>query len=143
MAIYKEFARKYLEIARRDLELSIDAFSKGDYPEAVFHAQQCVEKAVKAMIEAKKKYVYNHGPALIPVFEEAFSSEWRSEYDTVVEALDYLRDYYTSTQYPKLVGDKVLAPWDIVDRDIASKAIDYAKRVLEVATRYLRRKGII
>ncbi len=143
MAIYREFARLYLEIAKKDLELAIDAFNRGNYPEAVFHAQQCVEKSVKAMLEARMKYVYNHGPALIPLFEETFSSMWRSDYDVIVEALDYLRDFYTSTRYPKLVGDRVLAPWDIIDKEIASKSIDYARKVLSIATNYLREENII
>ncbi len=143
MAIYKEFARVYLEIARKDLESALKAFNIGDYPEAVFHAQQCVEKAVKAMLECKKKWAFNHGPLLLSVFEDAFKDEWCSNYDVVVEALDYLRDFYTSTRYPKLLGDKVYAPWDIVGRREAVKALEYAREVLEVATRYLREKSVI
>ncbi len=110
MAIYKEFAKKYFEIAKRDLEKALEACSKRDYPEAIFHAQQAVEKSVKAMLEAKKRYVYNHGPALLALFEQAFVNEWSSKFDIVVDALDYLTGFYTATQYPKLVGDKVLAP---------------------------------
>ncbi len=143
MAIYRDFARLYLEIAKKDLELATEAFRKNDYPETVFHAQQCVEKSVKAMLEARMKYVHNHGPALISLFEEVFSSVWRDEYDIIIEALDYLRDFYTSTRYPKLVGDRVLAPWDIVNRDVAARSLEYARKVLDIATKYLREENII
>ncbi len=143
MAIYKEFAKKYYEIAKRDIDRAIEAFNKGDYPEAVFHAQQAVEKAVKAMLEAKRKYVYNHGPALLSFFEETFANEWIKDFDLVAEALDYLSGFYASTRYPKLVGDKVLAPWDIIGRDIAVKALEYAKQVILIAKKYLKEKGII
>ena len=143
MAIYKEFAKKYLEIAKRDLEKALEAYSKRDYPEAVFHAQQAVEKSVKAMLEAKKRYVYNHGPALLALFEQAFINEWSSEFDIVIDALDYLTGFYTATRYPKLVGDRVLAPWDIINKDIAEKALKYAKEVVSIAGKYLEKKNIL
>ncbi len=60
-----------MERARRALE-------EGDYPETVFHAQQRVEKVVKAMIEAKREYVYNHGPRLASIFARVFESVARS-----------------------------------------------------------------
>jgi len=33
-----------------------------DYPASVFFSQQAVEKAAKAMIEAKGEYILNNGP---------------------------------------------------------------------------------
>ncbi len=142
MARYMEFARVFMKIAEHDYKLALRALREGDYPEAVFHAQQAVEKAVKAMLEVKKKFVCNHGPALISVFEEAFQDEMRPEYDVVVEALDYLSGFYTMTRYPRLVGDRVLAPWDMITRDIGVRAVDYARRVLEIARRYLEERGV-
>ncbi|HDD26479.1 MAG TPA: HEPN domain-containing protein, partial [Acidilobales archaeon] len=59
MTFYEEFARKYYLEARKDLRRALKALTEGDYPEAVFHSQQCVEKAVKAMIESKREYVHN------------------------------------------------------------------------------------
>jgi len=92
------------------------------------------------MLEAKKRYVYNHGPALLALFEQAFVNEWSSEFDIVIDALDYLTGFYTATRCPKFVGDKVLAPWDIINKNIAEKALKYAKEVVSIAGKYLEEK---
>ncbi len=75
----------FLREARRDLERALRALREADYPEAVFHAQQCAEKAVEAMIEARREYVYNHGPRLASVFARVFEDEWRPEFDEVLD----------------------------------------------------------
>ncbi|MDJ0268991.1 MAG: HEPN domain-containing protein [Aigarchaeota archaeon] len=47
----------------------------GDFPSAVFFAQQSVEKAVKAMIESRGEYIYNYGPRLANEFLKIFQDE--------------------------------------------------------------------
>ena len=39
-----------------------------DFCDAVFHAQQCVEKCIKALVESKGEYVCNHGLRITSVF---------------------------------------------------------------------------
>jgi len=46
-----------------------------DYPQPVFYAQQPIEKGVEAMLEVKRKVVYDHGPELIGIFSDVFSEE--------------------------------------------------------------------
>jgi HEPN domain-containing protein len=143
LGIFEKFARKYFEEATRDLERAKRAYSLRDYPQAVFYAQQCVEKAVKAMLEAKRRVVYNHGPELISIFVEVFEREWREEYELIVNALEYLTEYYTRSRYPFLIRGEVLGPSDIIDEDIADKAIKLAEQALGVVGNYLRRRNII
>ena len=143
MAIYEKFARKYLEEAERDLERARRALTFKDYPQATFYAQQCTEKAVKAMLEVKKRIVYNHGPELIAIFSEAFSAEWNEDYNTAIEALEYLQEYYSRARYPTLFKGEVYSPSDIITEEIASKAIQLAQKTLEVSKNYLRRSNII
>ena len=143
MSIFIKFARKYFEEAVRDLERARRALSLGDYPQAVFYAQQCAEKAVKAMLEVRKRVVYNHGPELIAVFSEVFSSEWRREYDIIVQALEFLQEYYSRARYPTLFRGEVYGPSDIVTEDIARKGVELAEKALEVAGDFLRRSGAV
>jgi len=143
VSLFDEFARKYLEEAIKDLARAERALSLGDYPQAVFYAQQCAEKSVKAMLEAKRRIVYNHGPELVGVFVEVFEREWREEFNRVVEALEYLSEYYTRSRYPFVLQGRVLRPEDIVSRDIAEKGVSLARGALEVARDYLRGRGII
>lgn len=143
MSLFMRFARKYFEEAVKDLERAKRALSFNDYPQAVFYAQQCVEKAVKAMLEVRKRVVYNHGPELIAVFSEVFSSEWREEYEIVVQALEFLQEYYTRARYPTLFRGEVYGPSDVVTEEIARRGIELAERVVEVVRDFLRRNGVV
>lgn len=143
MSLFDKFAKKYFEEAGRDLERARRAFNFNDYPQAVFFAQQCVEKAVKAMLEAKKRVVYNHGPELVGIFVEVFEKEWLEDFRFIVEALEFLTEYYTRSRYPFVLRGEVLSPSDVVDRDTAERGIDLASRALEVVKGYLRGRGIV
>ncbi len=141
--MFIKFARKYFEESEKDLERAVRALNLDDYPQAVFYAQQSVEKGVKAMLEVRRKVVYNHGPELIGIFSEAFSNEWRREYDVIVEALEYLTEYYTRARYPFLLKGEVYGPSDIVSKEIAEKGVKLAKKALEVVRDFLRRNSVI
>jgi len=95
------------------------------------------------MLEIKKKFAFNHGIFLISLFEEAFKDEWKEEYKVIIEALDFLQGFYTMSRYPKLVGNKVLDPYEIINEDIARKALEYSKKVLEIVEGFLKKYGII
>jgi len=143
MSLFIKFARKYFGESEKDLERAVRALNLDDYPQAVFYAQQSVEKGVKAMLEVRRKVVYNHGPELIGIFSEAFSNEWRREYDVIVEALEYLTEYYTRARYPFLLKGEVYGPSDIVSKEIAEKGVKLAKKALEVVRDFLRRNSVI
>ncbi len=143
MTFYEEFARKYYLEARKDLRRALKALTEGDYPEAVFHSQQCVEKAVKAMIESKREYVHNHGPRLASVFVRVFESEWRTEFEDLVDIIGWFLEYYTRSRYPFLLKGKVVMPDEYIDKEIAEESIEKAKKVLSIAERYLKEKGVI
>lgn len=143
MSVFEKFARKYFDEALRDLTRAERALRFEDYPQAVFHAQQCVEKCVKALLEVKRRVVYNHGPELIGIFTEVFEDEWVSEFDVVIEALEYLTEYYTRSRYPFLFRGEVLGPDDVVSKDVAMRGIELARKVVEVVRYYLVRRGII
>ena len=144
MQVFIEFARKFFEIAKRDLERARRALQEGDYPEAVFHAQQCVEKCCKALLELKGVYTYDHGPQIINLLVNLYSSELQEDkLRLLLEALSFLYGYYTFSRYPKLVGHRVVSPLEEIGRDIAEKALDLAQRVLTVCEDILRQKGVI
>ncbi len=106
---FEKFAKKYFEEAQRDIERAKRALDHKDFPEAVFHAQQCVEKAVMSMIEVKRKYVYNHG-VLLNAFSDAFSDEWREEFDSVLDILGWFTEYYTGAGIPSSWGERLYPP---------------------------------
>lgn len=143
MSLFEKFARKYFEEAVKDLERAERALRFNDYPQAVFYAQQSVEKAVKAMLETRKKVVYNHGPELVGIFAEAFEKEWVEGYNVIVEALEFLTEYYTRSRYPFVLRGNVLGPEDVIDMETALKGVELARKALDVVKEYLRRRGVI
>jgi HEPN domain-containing protein len=143
MSVFEKFAKKYFEEALKDLERCRRALTFNDYPQAVFYAQQCVEKCTKALLEVKRRVVYNHGPELVTAFYESFKDELSKDLNIVIEALEYLMEYFTRSRYPFLLRGEVLGPEDIVTKDIAEKALLLAERVVEVTRNYLRERGVI
>ena len=143
MGFYEEFAKRFYREALKDLERAQKALRDRDYPEAVFHAQQCVEKAVKAMIEARREYVYNHGPRLASIFARVFENEWSDEYDEVLDILGWFTEYYTRSRYPFLLRGRVVSPDEFIDEEVAREAIAKAFRVVKIVESYLRKKRIV
>ncbi len=143
MSIFDKFAEKYYRESLKDLERARKALRYEDYPQAVFYAQQSVEKSVKAMLEAKRRVVYNHGPELISMFVEVFENEWENEFENILGALEYLTEYYTRSRYPFLLRGEVIGPEDIVTKEIAEKGLSLAEKTVEVVGNYLRRRNII
>ncbi len=143
VSIFEKFARKYFEESLKDLERAKRALRVEDYPQAVFYAQQSLEKGVKAMLELRRRIVYNHGPELVGIFVEAFEGEWQQEFNHILESLEYLMEYYTRARYPFLMRGDVLSPDDIVTKEIAEKGVLLAEKSLEVVRDYLARRGVI
>ncbi|GEM_PF-299291 len=143
MSIFDRFAEKYYMESLKDLERARKALRYEDYPQAVFYAQQTVEKSVKAMLEAKRRVIYNHGPELISIFVDVFENEWEDEFEKILGALEYLTEYYTRSRYPFLLRGEVIGPEDVVTKEIAEKGLSLAERTVEVVGNYLRRRNII
>jgi len=132
MSIFVKFAKKYFEEASKDLERAKRAMNLGDYPREVFYAQQCVEKSVKALLEARRRVVYNHGPEPVAHLLESYRDEWSEELEQVVAALEYLSEYYTRARYPFLLRGEVISPCELIDAAVASKGVEPAERALRV-----------
>lgn len=142
MSLFREFARSYLKEALKDLRRAEKMLDLEDYAGSIFFSQQCVEKAVKAMLEVKGEYVYNHGPRLVSFFLKTFQEEWRKEFDKILEALEKLQEYYTRSRYPFIIDEKVVEPSQYVTREKAEKAIKLAEDAFREAKRYLEDEGV-
>lgn len=95
------------------------------------------------MLEIKKKVVYNHGPELISIFSEVFEKEWKNEFSIILDALEYLSEYYTRARYPMLLKGNIYGPADIVSKDIAINGVEHAKKALKVIEDFLKRNNVI
>lgn len=138
---FAEFAKKFLQIAKKDLERSRFALNEKDYPEVVFHAQQAVEKAVKAMLETKLFYTTEHN--VLPYFVKEFQKGWRKDFDKIVMALDFLHGGWALPRYPRMINKKIIMPEEEYDEKFAKKAIKLATVAVNITEAYLREKNVI
>ncbi len=116
---------------------------ESDYPDSVFHCQRCVEKAVKALIEARREYVFNHGLILSNILIQVYRDEWSSDLDYIVECIEWVTEYYTRSRYPFLLRSRVYSPEEFITKDLAEEALNRAGRVLDIVRDILHRKSII
>ena len=143
LSFFESFAVKYFEQAQKDLHRAKRSLDEGDYPDSIFHSQQCAEKAVKAMIEAKRRYIRNHRPFRGTTFIDAFKDEWNDEFESILESLGWFTEFYTRSRYPFLLKGRVVSPDEFIDRNTAEEALRRAERALEVARKYLSDKGLL
>jgi len=103
-----------------DLRLAELAFENGIYDYAAFHAQQAVEKFLKA-------FLVRFGKPVPRTHDIAYLTELCKEIDPSFEHLydinaHYLSDFAVEVRYPG---------YYTVPKDVALEAIETAKRVLE------------
>ena len=118
----------WLVFAREDLQVAEILLEKAIYNQSCFHAQQCVEKALKGLLihhlqrMPPKIHVTADLLALLP-------PEWFA--DVKAELLEKMDDYYITTRYPDVLPGTLAEslPGDVE----AEEAIALACIVLETA----------
>jgi len=118
----KKRVNEWLNLASEDLQVAELCFKEEIYNQACFHAQQCVEKSLKAVIENDRKVPKLH--RLIDLLE--IVSEINNQLSEDREDFEFLDKFYTSTRYPFIVG---MLPGGAPTKSDASKAIELAKEI--------------
>lgn len=126
-----EDALRWLQFAREDLTVGRLAHGEGLYNQACFHAQQCTEKAVKALIaRAGEPLPRTH--ALADLWPQ-MSEETQAELAEVRDAAVALDQFYIPTRYPDAAPGSL--PEGPPQRRHAEGALATAQAVLETAQR--------
>ena len=125
-----EATDRWLGFAREDLQMADLALSSEIYNQACFHAQQCAEKSLKAMIVFQgvvtpRLHAITDLANLLP---EAWLSDLREE----IGSLD---DYYIPTRYPDALPGSL--PEGLPGKADAESAVALARRLLEKAKELL------
>ena len=137
---FREYARAFLNIAKKDNIRAKRALELKDYPECFFYSQQSVEKSVKAMLEVKLIYKKEHD-----IIAEASNNlqDLGEDLDIILNALDYLSGAWNMSRYPFFNGNSVTTPEEFVTEEMCVKGIKYSDEVIRIAENYLRKYGII
>ncbi len=117
-------ALRWLSFARDGLRVAQMAFREEIYTQACFHAQQCVEKVLKALWVLYEK---------VPPRTHNLKRLWfqmptnRQVLSLSLEEIDFLNGFYVPTRYPDALPGTL--PEGYPGQEVARKALDLADAV--------------
>jgi HEPN domain-containing protein len=122
-----EVANRWLAFAVEDLQVAEVVFAEALYNQVCFHAQQCVEKALKGVlltlnIQPPRTHSITDLLALLP-------ADWLTDLRPEIVQLD---DFYIPTRYPDALPG--MLPGSLPGRDDAEESLGWARAVLGWAT---------
>ncbi len=125
-----ELAERWLSFAQDDLRVAEIVLDERIYHQACFHAQQCVEKALKGvLISSGRRSPRTHSITdLVSLLSPGFAAD-------LAEELGELDDYYIPTRYPDAMPG--MLPDGLPGRAEAEKAVALAETVLHRAANEL------
>jgi len=118
-------AADWLKMAERDLGLAELAAASGFHEGAAFHAQQCAEKAAKALVQSLHGAV--RGRAVTEIIRQLPTSANVSS--EILNAAQQLDKVYLISRYPN--GFASGNPSDYFNRKDSQELMAYAKQILE------------
>jgi len=125
-------ASRWLTFARQDLRVAELVLREGIYNQACFHAQQCVEKALKALI--------SHSRASAPPKTHDITdlvnflpADWLGDMKNDLLKLD---DFYIPTRYPDALPG--MLPEGLPLRSDAEEAVRLARTLLERVEQHIQ-----
>ena len=119
-----EASERWLAFAREDLRMAELALSEGIFNQVCFHAQQCVEKAIKGWLEGQgwtSPRTHRMADLLTLVSPDLMGE--------INDALLLLDRFYIPTRYPDALPGMLAG--GMPGRRDAQEALDVARRALE------------
>jgi HEPN domain-containing protein len=122
----KDEVKNWIEFAREDSRMAELALKEKIYNQACFHAEQCVEKAIKALIIHKGRiHPQSHKIA------DLLAYLGKSVFDDLEAEIISLDRFYIPTRYPDALPG--MLPEGLPTESDAKEAIKIARLVFEKA----------
>ena len=136
----EDFARCMITDACRDLAIGSQLLQAAFYDKAVYHFQQSVEKAVKAVLIAFGVFQKSHvvGKVLRDLLRESrIPEKWPEALSEVAAISEDLEPEHSLSRYPGIVNDSLWIPSEEYTREDADTAATRAGKALEIAQQFL------
>ena len=128
-------AERWLQTAREDLEAAEVLAEHEKFAPACFHAEQCGEKAVKAIWYFEDLDPWGH--SILKLVREFPRHKEFTDLDDWIQDAATLDQFYVPTRYPNGLPD--LTPGQIYGREDAERALKAAKRLLARCIEWIER----
>ena len=136
-----ELAKALLEEAKLDLESAKTHIQYKRWHKAVFDAQQCVEKAMKAALACEGiTYISDHDPSgffAVDVVMRAPES-WVESLREVLHETAWLMDQYSVARYARIRARRVVTPLKLYKKEDAEEAVRIAEKTLFTIEKFLK-----
>lgn len=139
--MFKDFALAFWKTARDDIGRAEDAMREKAYSYVVFHSQQCIEKAVKALLEMKEIFSKDHDISdifTIYILKPEKVEDQRKIFYDILDSLDWFKGKWSASRYPFIKGGKVVTPSEDFTEIEASFALSRARFVFSEITSLLK-----
>ena len=117
--------QKWLKFCDEDLKAADVTLDGGVFSAACFHAQQAVEKAIKAILSAKTGRI----PRDHSILRLTEMSEDKELFEKHKGELEFLDKFYVPTRYPDALPGSL--PEGLPGREDAEKAVESAKEIVD------------
>lgn len=118
-------SQKWLKFSDEDLRAADSTLGDGVFSAACFHAQQAVEKAIKAVLLTKTGKV----PKQHSILRLTEMSEDKELFEKHKENLEFLDKFYVPTRYPDALPGSL--PEGLPNGQDAEEAVEAAKEIVE------------
>jgi HEPN domain-containing protein/predicted nucleotidyltransferase len=136
----RDFAESMGLDARGDYEIGLTLTKDGYFDKAVYHFQQSVEKAVKAVLISQGVFQKTHfvGSILEGMINEMDASEASKERLKDLARISInIEPEVSFSRYPGIINDALWLPYKEYSREDAEEAMDKANIALKVAEDFL------
>lgn len=133
-------AKAYLIEAHSDFEAVDTLIEYSKYNLAVYHAQQAVEKIMKACLAAKGKIgIFKH--EIYPIFKEAFENELSDkDFEILESSIIILEEEWALSRYPDWDVEPIWIPSERYNKEDAEDRREKMKKVFYILTGFLKKK---
>ncbi|MGB9715444.1 MAG: HEPN domain-containing protein [Thermodesulfovibrionales bacterium] len=132
----KDFSYAMLKDGERDFQIGERLIKDGFYDKAVYHFQQSVEKAIKAVLIAMGVFQKTHfiGEVLRGVISKKdIPIRWKPDLIEVAEISEEIEPEVSLSRYPGIIDDSLWLPFDEYEKEDADRAMEKAVKALSVA----------
>jgi HEPN domain-containing protein/predicted nucleotidyltransferase len=135
----KEWALTWLADGERDLLAASHLLRANLFEKVVYHCQQAVEKATKAVLAAWGEFVRTHRVANILRKEckERELGEWEEKLLTVADIGNTTEPHVALSRYPELNNNALWVPCEEYDIDIATEYLEKAELVINIVKKFI------
>lgn len=136
----RDFAYAMLKDGEHDYEIGIFIMGKGYYDKAVYHFQQSIEKAIKAVLISLGEFKKTHfvGNILAEKLQKIeFDPEWKEKLYNIAKISNEIEPEITWSRYPGIDGGKLWKPYEEYNIDDAKETGEKSEIVIRISRDFI------